>query len=36
MKPDMIESDFQNRVVPGLNYCQRVGNIMGHLCFYHL
>ncbi|KYC88112.1 hydroxymethylglutaryl-CoA synthase family protein [Bacillus amyloliquefaciens] len=29
MKPDMIESDFQNRVVPGLNYCQRVGNIMG-------
>ncbi|MFK4467827.1 hydroxymethylglutaryl-CoA synthase family protein [Bacillus sp. RC252] len=29
MKPDSIASDFQNRVVPGLNYCQRVGNIMG-------
>jgi len=24
-----IEADFQRRVVPGLNYCQRIGNIMG-------
>ena len=24
-----IEPDFQRRVTPGLNYCQRVGNIMG-------
>jgi 3-carboxymethyl-3-hydroxy-acyl-[acp] synthase len=24
-----IEADFQQRVVPGLSYCQRVGNIMG-------
>lgn len=28
-KPDEIETDFQQRVMPGLNYCQRVGNIMG-------
>lgn len=28
-KPDIIEADFQERVVPSLNYCQRVGNIMG-------
>lgn len=27
--PDAIESDFQQRVSPGLLYCQRVGNIMG-------
>lgn len=26
---DAIEPDFEHRVVPGLNYCQRVGNIMG-------
>ncbi len=24
-----IEADFEKRVVPGLTYCQRVGNIMG-------
>ncbi|AKF95940.1 hydroxymethylglutaryl-CoA synthase family protein [Brevibacillus laterosporus] len=24
-----IESDFEQRVLPGLNYCQRIGNIMG-------
>ncbi len=24
-----IEIDFENRVVPGLIYCQRIGNIMG-------
>lgn len=28
-KPDEIESDFKHRVLPGLNYNQRVGNIMG-------
>jgi polyketide biosynthesis 3-hydroxy-3-methylglutaryl-CoA synthase-like enzyme PksG len=27
--PKEIEADFQRRVVPGLTYCQRVGNIMG-------
>jgi polyketide biosynthesis 3-hydroxy-3-methylglutaryl-CoA synthase-like enzyme PksG len=27
--PDMIEEDFIKRVVPGLTYCQRVGNIAG-------
>lgn len=28
-KPKEIEADFQRRVTPGLEYCQRVGNIMG-------
>lgn len=28
-KPKDIEADFQDRVTPGLEYCQRVGNIMG-------
>lgn len=27
--PDEIEQDFARRVSPGLDYCQRVGNIMG-------
>jgi len=27
--PKEIEEDFERRVVPGLTYCQRVGNIMG-------
>lgn len=27
--PADIELDFQQRVVPGLTYCQRVGNVMG-------
>ena len=27
--PKEIEADFERRVVPGLSYCQRVGNIMG-------
>lgn len=27
--PKEIETDFARRVVPGLTYCQRVGNIMG-------
>ncbi len=28
-KPAEIEADFEKRVVPGMTYCQRVGNIMG-------
>ncbi|MBA4543508.1 hydroxymethylglutaryl-CoA synthase family protein [Thermoactinomyces daqus] len=28
-KPQEIEADFERRVLPGLRYCQRVGNIMG-------
>jgi len=28
-KPKEIEVDFEQRVTPGLDYCQRVGNIMG-------
>lgn len=28
-KPKEIEIDFEQRVLPGLKYCQRVGNIMG-------
>lgn len=31
-KPAAIEQDFQTRVVPSLDYCQRVGNIMGATC----
>src|SRR5215475_7748045 len=27
--PKEIEADFERRVLPGLFYCQRVGNIMG-------
>lgn len=27
--PKKIEEDFQRRVMPGMNYCQRVANIMG-------
>lgn len=27
--PKEIEADFERRVVPGLTYCQRVGNVMG-------
>ncbi len=28
-RPNEIEPDFEHRVMPGLIYCQRVGNIMG-------
>lgn len=28
-RPDEIEADFERRVLPGLAYCQRVGNTMG-------
>ncbi|HVI46507.1 MAG TPA: hydroxymethylglutaryl-CoA synthase family protein [Chitinophaga sp.] len=34
--PDEIELDFMQRVAPGLNYCQRVGNIMGGTVFMSL
>jgi polyketide biosynthesis 3-hydroxy-3-methylglutaryl-CoA synthase-like enzyme PksG len=27
--PKEIEADFERRVIPGLTYCQRVGNVMG-------
>jgi polyketide biosynthesis 3-hydroxy-3-methylglutaryl-CoA synthase-like enzyme PksG len=27
--PTQIEADFERRVMPGITYCQRVGNIMG-------
>lgn len=29
IKRDLIERDFDERVQPGLTYCQRVGNVMG-------
>ncbi|WP_105979318.1 hydroxymethylglutaryl-CoA synthase family protein [Bacillus paralicheniformis] len=35
-KPAEIESDFQERVMPGLQFCQRVGNIMGATVFLSL
>ena len=31
-----IEADFQQRVLPGMRYCQRVGNIMGATVFLSL
>lgn len=34
--PNDIESDFQQRVMPGLQYCQKVGNIMGGTIFLSL
>lgn len=36
MDAKAVESDFQNRVMPGLDYCQRVGNIMGATIFLAL
>jgi len=35
-KPVDIDSDFQRRVMPGLVYCQQVGNIMGATVFLSL
>jgi polyketide biosynthesis 3-hydroxy-3-methylglutaryl-CoA synthase-like enzyme PksG len=35
-KPQEIEADFQQRVIPGMIYCQRVGNIMGATLFLSL
>ena len=29
VNPQVIEQDFEQRVMPSLKYCQRVGNIMG-------
>jgi len=34
--PSEIEEDFNMRVMPGLNYCQRIGNIMGGTIFVSL
>jgi polyketide biosynthesis 3-hydroxy-3-methylglutaryl-CoA synthase-like enzyme PksG len=34
--PNEIEDDFRQRVMPGLKYCQRVGNIMGGTVFLSL
>ena len=36
VKPPEIETDFEERVMPGLVYCQRVGNIMGATLFLAL
>lgn len=33
---EMIEADFERRVVPGMDYCQRIGNIMGATVFLSL
>lgn len=35
-KPNEIEKDFQQRVMPGMVYCQRVGNIMGATLYLSL
>jgi polyketide biosynthesis 3-hydroxy-3-methylglutaryl-CoA synthase-like enzyme PksG len=35
-KPPDIESDFEQRVMPGMTYCQRIGNIMGATVFLSL
>ncbi|WP_195571652.1 hydroxymethylglutaryl-CoA synthase family protein [Paenibacillus sp. 1001270B_150601_E10] len=35
-KPAEIDQDFEERVLPGLYYCQRVGNIMGATLFLSL
>ncbi|MCC5467069.1 hydroxymethylglutaryl-CoA synthase family protein [Pelosinus baikalensis] len=35
-KPPQIEEDFEQRVMPGMKYCQRVGNIMGATIFLSL
>ena len=35
-KPAEIEADFNQRVLPGISYCQRVGNIMGATVFLSL
>jgi len=35
-KPGEIEIDFEKRVMPGMKYCQRVGNFMGATIFMAL
>jgi len=34
--PQAVEADYQQRVAPGLAFCQRVGNIMGATMFLSL
>lgn len=34
--PAEIDNDFNKRVMPGMNYCQRVGNVMGATIFLSL
>jgi len=34
--PPDIEADYRNRVLPGMEYCQQVGNIMGATIFLSL
>lgn len=36
LNPAQIQADFERRVEPGLQYCQRVGNIMGATVFLSL
>jgi polyketide biosynthesis 3-hydroxy-3-methylglutaryl-CoA synthase-like enzyme PksG len=36
VKPPEVEEDFKQRVMPGMTYCQRVGNIMGATTFLSL
>jgi polyketide biosynthesis 3-hydroxy-3-methylglutaryl-CoA synthase-like enzyme PksG len=35
-KPDEIAADFNRRVMPGMSYCQRIGNAMGATVFVSL
>jgi polyketide biosynthesis 3-hydroxy-3-methylglutaryl-CoA synthase-like enzyme PksG len=35
-KPPEVEEDFNKRVMPGMTYCQRFGNIMGATSFLSL
>lgn len=35
-RPDVIEADFKRRVMPGLTYCQRAGNMMGATTVFSL
>lgn len=36
ISPDEIQKDFERRVMPGLTYCQRVGNMMGATTLFSL
>jgi polyketide biosynthesis 3-hydroxy-3-methylglutaryl-CoA synthase-like enzyme PksG len=35
-RPAEIDKDFQERVIPGMTFCQRVGNVMGATVFLSL
>jgi polyketide biosynthesis 3-hydroxy-3-methylglutaryl-CoA synthase-like enzyme PksG len=35
-KPAEIEEDFRHRVLPGLSYCEQIGNVMGGTLFVAL